>query len=131
MLFWDRSAMHCISVLQAAEEEHRRLTDGGVMGPDVRYGLLHGRLSSEEKSAALEAFAAGDTNVLIATTVVEVTLLGCAGARLGYGLDEVCGRPCLSRFAPSSASKETNFKHGCCTVQPSKCDLNEIWAKCS
>ncbi len=42
------------------------------MGPDVRYGLLHGRLSAEEKSAALEAFATGDTNVLIATTVVEV-----------------------------------------------------------
>ena len=42
------------------------------MGPDVRYGLLHGRLSSEEKAAALDAFARGDTNVLIATTVVEV-----------------------------------------------------------
>ena len=44
------------------------------MGPDVRYGLLHGRLSSEEKAAALNAFASGDTNVLIATTVVEASL---------------------------------------------------------
>ena len=44
------------------------------MGPDVRYGLLHGRLSSEEKAAALDAFASGDTNVLIATTVVEARL---------------------------------------------------------
>ena len=43
------------------------------MGPDVRYGLLHGRLSSEEKAAALNAFASGDTNVLIATTVVEAS----------------------------------------------------------
>ena len=42
------------------------------MGPDVHYGLLHGRLSSEEKAAALDAFSCGDTNVLIATTVVEV-----------------------------------------------------------
>ncbi len=42
------------------------------MGADVRYGLLHGRLSAEEKAAALEAFATGATNVLIATTVVEV-----------------------------------------------------------
>ena len=41
------------------------------MGPDVRYGLLHGRLSAEEKAAALGAFASGETNVLIATTVVE------------------------------------------------------------
>ena len=42
------------------------------MGAGVRYGLLHGRLSAEEKAAALEAFATGATNVLIATTVVEV-----------------------------------------------------------
>ena len=62
----------CRYPVQAAEEEHKRLTEGGVMGPDVRYGLLHGRLSSEEKAAALDAFARGDTNVLIATTVVEV-----------------------------------------------------------
>lgn len=58
---------------QAAEEEHRRLTEGGIMGPDVRYGLLHGRLSAEEKTAALDAFASGETNVLIATTVVEAS----------------------------------------------------------
>ncbi len=43
------------------------------MGPDVRYGLLHGRLSAEEKAAALDAFASGETNVLIATTVVEAS----------------------------------------------------------
>jgi superfamily II DNA/RNA helicase len=43
------------------------------MGPDVRYGLLHGRLSAEEKTAALCAFASGETNVLIATTVVEAS----------------------------------------------------------
>lgn len=57
---------------QAAEEEHRRLVEGGVLGPGVSHGLLHGRLSAEEKADALAAFAAGRTNVLIATTVVEV-----------------------------------------------------------
>jgi hypothetical protein len=43
-----------------------------VLGPGVSHGLLHGRLSAEEKADALAAFAAGRTNVLIATTVVEV-----------------------------------------------------------
>lgn len=57
---------------QAAEEEHRRLVEGGVLGEGVSYGLLHGRLSAEEKADALAAFAAGRTTVLIATTVVEV-----------------------------------------------------------
>ncbi|HBE67206.1 MAG TPA: ATP-dependent DNA helicase RecG, partial [Planctomycetaceae bacterium] len=37
-----------------------------------RVGLLHGRMSSEEKEAALVAFANGDTEILVATTVVEV-----------------------------------------------------------
>lgn len=46
--------------------------EGGVLGPGVSYGLLHGRLSGEEKADALAAFASGRTNVLIATTVVEV-----------------------------------------------------------
>lgn len=37
-----------------------------------RIGLLHGRLSNEEKEAAMAEFAAGRTQVLVATTVVEV-----------------------------------------------------------
>lgn len=38
----------------------------------VRLGLLHGRMPAEEKDAAMAAFAAGRTDVLVATTVVEV-----------------------------------------------------------
>jgi ATP-dependent DNA helicase RecG len=38
----------------------------------VRIGLLHGRLPAEEKDATMRAFAAGDIDVLVATTVVEV-----------------------------------------------------------
>jgi ATP-dependent DNA helicase RecG len=37
-----------------------------------RIGLLHGRLSNEEKEAAMAEFSAGRTQVLVATTVVEV-----------------------------------------------------------
>ena len=35
-------------------------------------GLLHGRLKAEEKAAAMQDFKAGSTQVLVATTVVEV-----------------------------------------------------------
>ncbi|MGQ9700106.1 MAG: ATP-dependent DNA helicase RecG [Candidatus Bipolaricaulaceae bacterium] len=37
-------------------------------------GLLHGRMSSEEKRAAMGAFRAGKTQLLVATTVVELGL---------------------------------------------------------
>lgn len=35
-------------------------------------GLMHGRLSSDEKDAVMEAFSANKVNVLVSTTVVEV-----------------------------------------------------------
>jgi len=40
--------------------------------PDLRVGLLHGRLSSAEKESVMGAFGANETQVLVATTVVEV-----------------------------------------------------------
>lgn len=41
-----------------------------AMGDDV--GLVHGRMSAEEKDSAMEAFRTGKTRVLVATTVIEV-----------------------------------------------------------
>ncbi|MEA4911093.1 MAG: ATP-dependent DNA helicase RecG [Oscillospiraceae bacterium] len=38
----------------------------------LRVGLLHGRMKSKEKAAVMAAFARGDTQVLVATTVIEV-----------------------------------------------------------
>jgi len=38
----------------------------------VRIGLMHGRLSSEDKDAAMARFASGETPVLVSTTVIEV-----------------------------------------------------------
>ncbi|MCP2260924.1 ATP-dependent DNA helicase RecG [Streptoalloteichus tenebrarius] len=38
----------------------------------LRVGVLHGRLPSDEKDAVMRAFAAGEVDVLVATTVVEV-----------------------------------------------------------
>ena len=40
--------------------------------PDLRVGLVHGRMKPGEKDAAMEAFRAGRFGVLVATTVIEV-----------------------------------------------------------
>jgi ATP-dependent DNA helicase RecG len=40
--------------------------------PQYRVGLLHGRLKAAGKERVMEAFAAGDLQILVATTVVEV-----------------------------------------------------------
>ncbi len=40
--------------------------------PELRVGLVHGRLKPEEKSAVMAAFAAGEIQLLVATTVIEV-----------------------------------------------------------
>ncbi|AJY76467.1 ATP-dependent DNA helicase RecG [Paenibacillus beijingensis] len=40
--------------------------------PDLRVGLLHGRLNAAEKDEVMRAFGAGEIHLLVATTVVEV-----------------------------------------------------------
>lgn len=40
--------------------------------PDLCIGLLHGRMSAAEKESVMGAFGAGECQVLVATTVVEV-----------------------------------------------------------
>ncbi len=55
--------------LQTAEETFARLA---AELPDLRVGLVHGRLKAEEKAAVMAAFAASRIQVLVATTVIEV-----------------------------------------------------------
>ena len=45
-----------------------------VSGPlaGLRVGTMHGRLAADEKDRAMRAFAAGDLDVLVSTTVIEV-----------------------------------------------------------
>ena len=40
--------------------------------PDLRVALLHGQMKGPEKEAAMAAFARGESDVLVATTVIEV-----------------------------------------------------------
>lgn len=40
--------------------------------PERKVGLLHGRMKSEEKQAAMAAFKTGETRILVSTTVIEV-----------------------------------------------------------
>ena len=55
--------------LQTALDTHAALSEelGGLS-----VGLVHGRLKPEEKAATMAAFAAGEIDVLVATTVIEV-----------------------------------------------------------
>ena len=55
---------------KAAVEEHERLQ--GQIFPDLRLGLLHGRLKSEEKEAVMGQFVGGKLDILVSTSVVEV-----------------------------------------------------------
>jgi ATP-dependent DNA helicase RecG len=55
---------------RAAEVEAERLASGELR--DFRVGVIHGQMRSADKAAAMEAFAGGETDVLVATTVIEV-----------------------------------------------------------
>jgi len=55
--------------LQTAQDTYAALV---AQLPDLRIGLVHGRLKPDEKQAAMAAFQAHDIDLLVATTVIEV-----------------------------------------------------------
>jgi ATP-dependent DNA helicase RecG len=55
---------------KAAVEEYERLQK--EVFPDLRLGLVHGRMNADEKEAVMAAFARGELEILVATSVVEV-----------------------------------------------------------
>ena len=57
------------SDMTAAEERFKRLR--AALGDGV-VGLVHGQMPAAEKDAAMARFVAGETKVLVATTVIEV-----------------------------------------------------------
>ncbi len=44
----------------------------GNVFPDLRVGLLHGKLPTDDKTDVMDSFKKGETDVLVATTVIEV-----------------------------------------------------------
>jgi ATP-dependent DNA helicase RecG len=56
--------------VSSATETYEQLTVGELH--DLRVALLHGQMPSAEKGAVMERFRAGDVDVLVATTVIEV-----------------------------------------------------------
>jgi len=55
---------------QAAEKMYERLSTD--IFPDLRVGLLHGQMKGEEKDVVMSAFRAGEVDILVATSVIEV-----------------------------------------------------------
>ena len=55
--------------LKTAVETHEALVKAL---PNVKIGLVHGRLKSQEKNSVMQSFVSGDVQILVATTVIEV-----------------------------------------------------------
>lgn len=64
-LIEESEALQC----QAAEDTHQELQQ---RLPELTIGLVHGRMKADEKQQVMEAFKAGEVNLLVATTVIEV-----------------------------------------------------------
>ncbi len=108
--------------ISAAESVFEELKAGPLA--DYRLGLLHGRMSANEKEAEMQRFAQGRTQVLVTTTVIEVgidianaTVMTILGAE-HFGLAQlhqlrgrvsrgnVAGHVCV--FTDSEGSPEEN-----------------------
>lgn len=59
-----------VSGAKSAEEEAKRLASGPLKG--LRIGLVHGKLPAKDKDEEMRKFVQGESDVLVATTVVEV-----------------------------------------------------------
>jgi len=61
---------HPTGELASVEEVYERLANGPL--EEFRVDVIHGRMSSSDKEAAMDAFRRGQTQVLVATSVIEV-----------------------------------------------------------
>ncbi len=55
---------------EAAVSNYKRLQE--EIFPDLRIGLVHGRMSADEKESVMRAFYKGEIDILVATSVIEV-----------------------------------------------------------
>jgi ATP-dependent DNA helicase RecG len=56
--------------MKAAQQMYLHLSQ--KVFPDVRVGLLHGKLKNEEKETVMDQFRGGEVKILVSTTVIEV-----------------------------------------------------------
>ena len=56
--------------IKAVKEEYEKLSK--KIFPDLRVGILHGKLKPQEKESSMSDFANGKTDILVTTSVVEV-----------------------------------------------------------
>jgi ATP-dependent DNA helicase RecG len=56
--------------MKAAQAMHQHLSQ--VVFPELQAGLLHGKMTPDEKEQAMARFKRGETQILVATTVIEV-----------------------------------------------------------
>ncbi len=92
--YWVCPLVEESEVIAATAAEARFKTLRAALG-DGAVGLVHGQMPPAEKDAAMAAFVAGDTQVLVATTVIEVgvnvpeaTIMVVEGAE-GFGLAQL------------------------------------------
>jgi ATP-dependent DNA helicase RecG len=67
----DESALPSTRELRSVLEMEAELRDNPALA-GLRIAILHGRMASEDKDEAMQAFAAGTIDILVATTVIEV-----------------------------------------------------------
>src|SRR5580692_1401759 len=56
--------------MKAAQQMYQHLSE--KVFPDIRVGLLHGKLKADEKETVMEQFRRGEVKILVSTTVIEV-----------------------------------------------------------
>jgi len=64
-LITESETLECEAAEEVASDLRKRL-------PKVSIGLVHGRLSSQEKNKVMQGFKKGNINLLVCTTVIEV-----------------------------------------------------------
>jgi ATP-dependent DNA helicase RecG len=134
-LMGEQSFIVCPSITDSEGFEaysiERFLHDNAAFLNNVSYGVLHGKMNPEQKTAVMGSFSKGDTKVLIATTVVEVgvdtqanNILVLNAERFGLAtLHQLRGRVGRNGFAANC------FLH--CSSQNEKAVLRlEVLADC-
>ena len=66
----DSGDANATSGLKSVKEYYEKLSKS--VFPDLRVELVHGKMPAKKKDAAMAAFASGEADILVATTVVEV-----------------------------------------------------------